>query len=462
MKVFPELLIEDLRAEIEPERLGRRAGERGMPPLEAAEDPGQTEIEEFIEAKKNEAVQVRDAQLEQVDRHLDELDQAVLAGDLESSARKAATEFREVEQSELQALKASLHEFERRRRDFFDFKHRNGLDREPDYLSPRTTAIFIAVLVLIFLIESALNGTFLAVGSEGGLIGGWGLALGFSVVNLVLPVLVFGPVSRYLSHISFVLKGVGVLAVLGWVAAALVLNLGLAHFRDASADLSENIGAEALSRFQASPLGLHDAESWLLFVLGFFFSGVAFFEGRKLFGDSYPGYSPKHRKMETARADYDDLWQDVVDQLRTIREDGLDAIRRTAHQAKSQPVERRRALESESKLLAAFDSHVEQVQRFGSMLIEEYREANRTVRFDRGSPAAHEATWTLARPAPHRVRRDTGAVEEVDLELLNEQYESVVHRVHEEWDQTQLRLDLEGSMSRARPAGPVPAVDDDS
>ena len=462
MKVFPELLIEDLRAEIEPERLGRRAGERGMPPLAAAEDPGQTEIEEFIEAKKNEAVQARDAQLDQVDRHLDDLDQAVLAGDLESSARKAATEFREVEQSELQALKASLQEFERRRRDFFDFKHRNGLDREPDYLSPRTTAIFIAVLVLIFLVESALNGAFLAIGSEGGLIGGWGLALGFSVVNLVLPVLAFGPVSRYVSHIKVLLKAVGVVAILGWIASALVLNLGLAHFRDASADLSENIGAEALSRFQASPLGLHDAESWLLFVLGFFFSGVAFFEGRKLFGDSYPGYSRKHRTMETARADYDDLWQDVVDQLRTIREDGLDAIRRTAHQAKSQPVERRRALESESKLMAAFDSHVEQLRRFGSMLIEEYREANRVVRFDRGNPAAHEAAWTLARPAPHRVRRDTGAVGDVDLELLNEQYESVVHRVHEEWEQTQLRLDLEGSMSRTRPAGPVPAVDGDS
>ena len=459
MKVFPELLIEDLRAEIEPERLGRRAGERGMPPLEAAEDPGQTEIEEFIEAKKNEAVQARDAQLEQVDRHLDQLDQAVLAGDLESSSRKAATEFREVEQSELQALKASLHEFERRRRDFFDFKHRNGLDREPDYLSPKTTAIFIAVLVLIFLIESALNGAFLAVGSEGGLIGGWGLALGFSVVNLVLPVLAFGPASRYLSHINLFLKGVGVVAILGWIATALVLNLGLAHFRDASADLSENIGAEALSRFQASPLGLHDAESWLLFVLGFFFSGVAFFEGRKLFGDSYAGYSPKHRKMETARADYNDFWQDVVDQLRTIREDGLDAIRRTAHQAKSQPVERRRALESESKLLAAFGAHVEQLQRFGSMLIEEYREANRTVRFDRGSPEAYAAPWTMAPPAPHRKRRDAGVVEEVDLDLLNEQYESAVHRVHEEWEQTQLRLDLEGSMSGARPAESVPAVD---
>ena len=383
----------------------------------------------------------------------------MLAGDLESSARKAATEFREVEQSELQALKASLQEFERRRRDFFDFKHRNGLDREPDYLSPRTTAIFIAVLVLIFLVESALNGAFLAIGSEGGLIGGWRLALGFSVVNLVLPVLAFGPVSRYVSHIKVLLKAVGVVAILGWIASALVLNLGLAHFRDASADLSENIGAEALSRFQASPLGLHDAESWLLFVLGFFFSGVAFFEGRKLFGDSYPGYSRKHRTMETARADYDDLWQDVVDQLRTIREDGLDAIRRTAHQAKSQPVERRRALESESKLMAAFDSHVEQLRRFGSMLIEEYREANRVVRFDRGNPAAHEAAWTLARPAPHRGRRDTGAVEEVDLDLLNQQYESALHRVHEEWEQTQLRLDLEGSMARARPAAPASAVD---
>ena len=457
MSIFPELSIERLRSEVEPALLGRRAGEQGVPPLEAGEDPAQAEIEEFIEAKKKEAVALRDAQLEQVDRHLDQLDRAVLAGDLESSARKAATEFREVEQSELQALKASLHEFERRRRDYFDFKHRSGLDREPDYVSQRMTLFLVGLIVLLFVVESGLNGAFLAVGSEGGLVGGWGLALGFSVVNLVLPALFFGPVSRYVSHIGVLLKGVGVLAVLGWLCTALVLNLGLAHFRDASADLSENIGAEALSRFQASPLGLEDAESWLLFVLGFFFSGVAFFDGRKLFGDSYPGYSRKHRKMEDARADYDDHWQDVVEQLRAIREEGLDAIRRTAHQAKSQPVERRRALESETKLLAAFDSHLEQLQRFGAMLIEEYREANRAARFDRGTPEAYARPWTIDPPAPHRVRGGTGEVADVDLDGLNDQYEAALGRVHEEWEQTQVRLDLQGATSRGRSPATVPA-----
>ncbi len=459
MKVFPELLIEDLRAEVEPERLGREAGERGMPPLEGSEDPAQTEIEEYLEAKKNEAVKVRDAHLEEVDRHLEQVDRTVLVGDLESSARKAATGFREVEQRELQTLKARLHEFERRRRDFFDFKHRNRLDREPDYVSPRMRAILIGVVVLLFVVESGLNGAFLAVGSEGGLVGGWGLALGFSVVNLVLPTLFFGPVSRLVSHVQPVLKGVGVLAVLGWLGTALVLNLGLAHFRDASADLSENIGAEALSRFRAAPLGLHDAESWLLFVLGFFFSGAAFFDGRKLFGDAYPGYSREHGKMEDARADYDDLWQDVVDELRTIREEGLDAIRRTAHEAKSQPVERRRALEREAKLLAAFDAHVEQLRRFGTMLIEEYREANRSSRFDRGHPAAHTTPWTMAPPSPHRKRRDTGGEQELDLGPLNEQYKAALHRVHEEWEQTRSRLDLEGLISSPRSPGQVPAVD---
>ena len=457
MKVFPELLIDDLRAAIEPERLGREAGERGMPPLNAADDPGQTEIEEFIEAKKNEAVRLRDEHLEQVDRHLGQVDRTVLSGDLESSARKAATEFREVEQSELQALKAALHDFERRRRDFFDFKHRSRLDREPDYVSQRTTLLLVGLIVLLFLAESLLNGAFLAVGSEGGLVGGWGLALGFSVVNLVLPALFFGPGSRYVSHIHPLLKVVGGLAILGWLGTAFTLNLGLAHFRDASADLSENIGAEALSRFLASPFGLQDAESWLLFVLGFFFSGVAFFDGRKLFGDSYPGYSRKHRRMEDARADYDDLWQDVVEQLRTIREEGLDAIRRTAHEAKSQPVERRRALESETNLLTAFDSHVEQLQRFGTMLIEEYREANRSVRFDRGTPEAFGQPWRLASPPPHRQRREPAAADNVDLDGLNDQYEAALGRVHGEWEQTQSRLDLEGSMSRGRPAESAPA-----
>lgn len=452
MNVFPELRIEDLRAELEPDKLGRRAGERGLPSTEAAEDASQVEIEEFLEARKNEAVRRRDEQLAQVDEHLGELDEAVLAGDMEGAASKAATEFREVEQRELQEFKVLLHEFNRKRTDFFDFKHSNSLDREPDVLSPRARAVAWGLLVVLLLIESSLNAVFLAAGSEAGLVGGWGLAIGFSFVNLFLPVFIFGRFSRLVNHVAIPRKLIGVAVILLWVAFAVVLNLGLAHFRDASEALVEDAGAAAFERFREAPIGLAGFESWLLFVVGFSFSGFAFLDGVKLRGDAYPGYYKKYQKMEAARTEYEEAKARVLDDLRDIREECLGVIERTAHKAKRQPVERRRVLEHEDQVLRDFAAWVEQLERFGTMVVDEYREANQAVRFDREQPRAHLQKWELSSPSPHRVRRGGDVVEETDLESLNEQYEAAARRVHDEWERTQSQFKLERQDSRRVPA----------
>lgn len=451
MSVFPELRIEDLRAELEPDKLGRRAGERGLPSTEAAEDASQAEIEEFLEARKGEAVRRRDEQLAQVDEHLRELDEAVLAGDMEGAASKAATEFREVEQRELQEFKVLLHEFNRKRTDFFNFKHSNNLDREPDVLSPRAKAVAWGLLGVLLLLESSLNAIFLAAGSETGLVGGWGLAIGFSFVNLFLPVFVFGRFSRLVNHIAIPRRLIGVAVILLWVAFSVLLNLGLAHFRDASEALAEDVGAAAWERFREAPIGLAGFESWLLFVVGFSFSGFAFLDGVKLRGDAYPGYFKKYQKMEAARVEYEGARARVLDDLRDVREECLGVIERTAHMAKRQPVERRRVLEHEDQVLREFAAWVGQLERFGTMVIDEYREANQAVRFERDRPKAHLKAWGLDPPTPHRVRRGGNVVEETDLERLNEQYQAATRRVHDEWEQVQSQFILERQDTRGAP-----------
>ena len=126
-------------------------------------------------------------------------------------------------------------------------------------------------------------------------------------------------------------------------------------------------------------------------------------------------------------------------------------IERTAHKAKRQPVERRRVLEHEDQVLREFSAWVAQLERFGTMVIDEYREANQAVRFERDLPKAHLKAWGLDPPPPHRVRRGGNVVEETDLESLNEQYQTVTRRVHDEWEQAQSQFKLERQDSRGAP-----------
>ena len=57
------------------------------------------------------------------------------------------------------------------------------------------------IAAFLVLLESVLNGAFLSVGAEGGFVEGAGIALAISLVNVVVPLIFFGPISRYLAHV---------------------------------------------------------------------------------------------------------------------------------------------------------------------------------------------------------------------------------------------------------------------
>lgn len=445
MNVFPDLHLEDLRAEVEPKALGRQLGERDRPMLDAVEDQGQAKISQFIAQKKNEAVQLRDERLTEIDKGLAELDHPLLPGALESVTQQALAEFGDVEQRHSDDLRNDLQEWRKRREDFLDFKEENGISREPDYHSTIRRWVGGGGLFVLLLVESFLNAGFLAEGSEAGLFGGWAVAIGFSAVNILAPFGLFGPLSRYVRHVRLGLKVAGWACLSAWVGLALLLNLGLAHYREASEALVDDPDAEMVTRLLAQPLGMETAASWLLFVLGLGFSVLAFYEGWKFWGDSYPGYRGVHVRMSEAREQHEDLRAEAADELKEVRLKWLAKAEETLDRARMQPAETRRLLKSEGDLVSAFDDHMEQLRNFGVALIEEYRVANHAVRSDRAVPASHAEPWEFVPPSPHRVRgSEPRLVDESSLARLQGEHLEAVRALNAQWEAAQKRLGLAG------------------
>ncbi len=468
MNVFPDVHLEDLRAELEPKALGRRLGERDLPLRDALEDQqGQSKIGQSLAEMQDEAVKLRDERLAEIDKGLAELDQPVLRGAMDGVAQQALAEFGDVEQRYAEDLKSGLQEWRKRREDYHDFKEANGLSREPDYYSVLRRVVGGCVLAFVLLLESFMNATFLAEGSETGLRGGWSLAIAFSAVNILAPLGLFGPVSRYVRHVKPVLKLAGWACLLAWVMLALVLNLGLAHYREVSEHWEENLvatglgseaddqqtadlGGEVVRHFREQPFGLTTAESWLLFVVGLGFSVLAFYEGWKFWGDSYPGYGAVHLRMIKKKEELDALREEASEELKDVRVNGLGRAKELLDRARLQPAETRRLLKSEEDLLAAFEDHVQHLRSLGAVLVEDYRAANHAVRSDGAAPASHAEPWQLQPPSPHRVRTwEPRAVEDQVLAGLQDEHVETVRALKTDWQETQQRLGMAAGNSGA-------------
>lgn len=447
MNVFPVLNLDDLRSNLRPKVLGRQYGEQDVPTRDAVEDQGQSQISQSIAQMKNEAVQLRDERLAEIDRGLAELDHPLLPGALKGIAEQAQAAFGDVVQRHAGNLRNDFQEWRKKRVDFLDFKEENRISREPDYHSTFRRCLGVGGLFVLFLLESFLNAGFLAEGSEAGLFGGWAVAIGFSAVNILSPFGLFGPLSRYVRHVKLGLKFVGWFFAAAWVALAVLLNLGLAHYREASEALAEDPDAEMVTRLVAQPFGMETAASWLLFVLGVGFSVLAFYEGWKFWGDSYPGYRGVHVRMSEAKERLEDLREEAADELKDVRLDWEAKAEKTFKSAQMQPAETRRLLKSEGDLLSAFQDHMDELQSFGATLIEEYRVANHAVRSDGAVPASHAEPWELVPPSPHRERTwEPRFVDDSSLAALQEEHVETVRALNAQWEAAQQRMEVGGQI----------------
>ena len=405
-----------------------------MPPLDVLRDPHERPITEAVEQLLLAASAKLGEWQKEARRNLAELSDRDLQGDIHTAVRSAEGRFETIVKTCRPALDDKRLETEKRRADLAKFRKDNDLTRrEPSYPSKSRRGLMVGILMILLVIESFANAAFLAKGNELGLFGGWVVALGVSALNILSSFLIFGPVSRNLSHVSRWRRGIATATMALYAGCIFILNLGVAHYREVSSNLIAEAGVAVVQRIMDNPFGLNDAESWLLFGLGILFSVIAFLEGRG-FDDIYPDYGRRDRATHAAREEYLHEFEAIYEELDTIRNESLEDVKRIAHEARQQPEERRRIAHDWRQRVTEFDQQATQLQQIGEALTDEYREANRTARPDGAVPVSHRTPWQLSIPPIDRDEpmnpRSDQSIEET-MHQIDEEYRHATEQICE-------------------------------
>lgn len=264
------------------------------------------------------------------------------------------------------------------RKELSDFRIKHRITRPPRISGGRWTAFGLLFIVTAF--ESVLNGFFFAKGSEFGLAGGIGTAVGISIVNVgFLFILGYGP-ARWLMHRSLFVKLGGLIFTAAGLMALAGLHLFAAHYRVAMARVAEDAAfREALSTLQLSPFAFGDLNSVYLFALGILFGLIAFWKGCT-FDDPYPGYGKRARAEVSAREAYSEEHGLLFDDLEDIKEDTVDALRAGLERIPLFPQQAASIQNERAALVESFRTYEVSLETAMNQLLALYRDNNRTYR----------------------------------------------------------------------------------
>lgn len=270
------------------------------------------------------------------------------------------------------------------RNEYFNFRRMHGLERPARNQAGRWTTFGLLVLLAAF--ESILNGFFFAKGSEFGLVGGIGTAVGISITNVSFAFLVgLGP-ARWINHKNAFLKIIGVLLVLAIMGALIVFHVFAAHLRDATAAFGESRAMTiAIESIRQTPWKLSELSSYYLFGLGTLFAFSAMWKGYS-FDDPYPTYGSYSRRFAAARQAYDDEHCAIFDDLDEIKEGVVNALDAGIHRMPLFPQEAAKIRAQRTALIETFRQYESGIEAATNQLLARYREANLSTRLEPAPP----------------------------------------------------------------------------
>ena len=404
-QIFLDLDVNHIAREM---KLAERGAERGVenrPDLAAA---GFDDIEHMIvdrtESHKQDAHSIYLEQLHIYDARLAALNFEERFAIIRQAAPEAVGDFGAeagMGRDELFELRRRLNESEAERT---DFRNKHRISRPARLSTPGKVLLKLGLLAVLFVIEVAVNGSFLSKSNQGGILGGLSVAFVFAAFNILVSFLCGLAPIRLMYRRNFLLKLLGFLSLIAYLALALLLNLALAHLRDIRPDALVDVDREALRRLIASPFALHEIQSWLLFGIGLVFSVVAMADGL-LFFDPYIGYAGLERRWNAASAKYRDAKEELIERLRDIRNDASDAMNGAEKDLAVRRSEYDFVLVSRGRLSQRFIDHQAQIERATNALLQAYRVANLKGR-STPAPAHFHASYILERIPVEPADRD--------------------------------------------------------
>ncbi|KAA3448367.1 hypothetical protein C7I87_21835 [Mesorhizobium sp. SARCC-RB16n] len=379
---------------------GKERGDANQPPRSAKNlDDVEHAIIERVEDEKKASYHTLEDNLHLLSGRLAGLDFEEQFGLIRQANAASVSDFKAsvaVGLDELHGLRRALSDAEK---EHAWFKGKHGLFRAARVQHGAAHLLRISLLLFLFLIETAMNGSFLAKGNEQGFFGGILEAAAFSFINIGAALLLALFCARLVTHRSIFGKLVGMFSILVYVSLAVTLNLALAHYREVSGSLADGAGAEVIRNMIDNPAGLTDVKSWLLFAIGLMFSIFAFIDGWFVL-DPYPGYAGVENRLVRKREDYIDRKRELIEELQDVRDDHNEKVEDIVKELGSRRREHRAIVDHRSRLLALFAQHQDQLERACSQLLSKYREANIQARTE-PAPKHFGVPYKLERIKPH-------------------------------------------------------------
>jgi len=375
--VFPDLEPGKIAKEFELEARGKQRAAGGEPPRGPGQlDDIENQIVEHVKSAQRNSHQIMDNDLQSYAQRLGSLHFQERVTAIKTTAPNCIVEYR----TEVAKGSNELHEV---RRDLLQhektwdaFRTEHGITRLALLPSRAVTFLKWGFLVLLLIVEGALNGAFLAKGNQLGLVGGVSEALTFAALNVgaALAAAVLG--ARLLIHRNYFLKLIGAMAVAAWLCFAVLLNLALAHYREVAGTLASDGGLQVVARIKEAPFALNEIQSWVLLGIGLLFAVAAFVDSLLLF-DPYWGYGGIEKRLRQARLRYQHLHADLVNELRAIYEDYSKKLELIGQDLAARLGELGRVVEARQRRIEMFNAHQDQLETAANTLLSIYRQARR-------------------------------------------------------------------------------------
>jgi hypothetical protein len=392
---FPAIDVDGMIGRMRLKEKAKEQAEQGLPTAESQSfDAVEQEVVNEIENEaKIQYTNYLDNQKVYADRAGDVAIQS-LAVRLGTSADDAVTDFQRHTHNGTGELYSRKREVIQTERELNRFKERHGLRRPARNYGKRL--VKIGFLLIILVVESLLNGSFLAKGSVFGLVGGVFEALIIAGINVFVGLAVGRLVAPWIGHKNVVAQIFAATGVLVYLAAAVGFNLAVAHYRTAVAGDPFEASLLAYRSLMSDPLAIADLQSWALFIIGFIFSIAAAFDGW-LMDDPYPGYGTRMRHNLEALENYNEFKNDLLNDLDEIKQRAEKEMDEIGRKVQDRQNEFGALVLRSHALLSEMTQHFGHLESAANTLLRFYRNENGKYR-SAPVPARFDATWTYVRP----------------------------------------------------------------
>ena len=405
--IFPQLDVEGLKSQLGLVEEGRKRGAHDSPTSDMDHyDDIEQKIISILESEAKKTTQSFEAHLDTYTQRINNLRHSTAHSHIRSPVDQAQAQFHASLNKELNELIQLQQNVRDNENDVDTFKREHDLDRAPHY--PESRVKHWGLIGILLLIEAVLNGSFLALGNELGLLGGTFEAIVIALINVLLGLFVGWKVVTQWNHRSPYRKIPGSIGATVYLIGMSGFNLAVAHYRTAlGGDVPEDAPRIAFETLTATPFLVDDIQSWLMFLLGCVFSVIAAIDGWMM-DDPYPGYGRLARLRDEARKDLSEQRNLLFDELDTIRDKAIMEMGDALRGIQKERAEYQGIIDGRSSLESSFHQHMSHIEEAANHLLHSYRDAN--IKARKTEPPRHfSKKWKLERASHQRFQSD-GAI----------------------------------------------------